>query len=108
MQGVLTENSSNVGGGNNVGYIDTGNWMSYPVVTIPSTGVNMEYRVASLQLEKAGDSPIYGSISIPATGGWQTWVTVSHLINLSAGPISFDMKARGGGWNINWFCITRT
>ena len=38
MQGVQTEDTSDVGGGKNVGYIDTGDWMSYPEVTIPSTG----------------------------------------------------------------------
>ena len=47
MQGVQTEVTSNAGGGKNVGYIDTGDWMSYPAVTIPSTGVyQVEYRVA--------------------------------------------------------------
>ena len=76
MQGVQTEVTSDAGGGKNVGYIDTGDWMSYPAVTIPSTGVyRVEYRVArgfsgsgNLQLEKAGGTPVYGSISIPATG----------------------------------------
>jgi hypothetical protein len=115
MQGVQTEVTSDAGGGKNVGYIDTGNWMSYPAVTIPSTGVyRVENQVArgfsgsgNLQLEKAGGTPVYGSISIPATGGWQNWVTVEHLINLSAGPIAFGIKATGGGWNLNWFRITR-
>ncbi len=36
MQGVQTEDTSNVGIGKNVGYIDTDDWMSYPEVTIPS------------------------------------------------------------------------
>ena len=61
MQGVQTEDTSDVGVGKNVGYIDTFDWMSYPEVTIPSTGAyRVEYRVASgsrggsLQLEKSG------------------------------------------------------
>ncbi len=93
MQGVQTENTSDVGGGMNVGWIDNGDWMSYPAVTIPSGGVyKVEYRVARglsgsgiLQFEKAGGTSVYGSISIPATGGWQDWVTVSHLVTLNAG-----------------------
>ena len=115
MFGVFRENTSDVGGGVNVGWIDTWDWMSYPAVTIPSAGVyKIEYRVArgfsgsgSLQLEKAGGTPVYGSISIPATGGWQNWVTVSHLVTLNAGLQNFGIKATGGGWNFNWFRITK-
>ncbi len=115
MQGVQTENTRDAGGGLNVGYIDAGDWMSYPAVTIPSTGVyTVEYRVASqngggsLQLEEAGGAPLYGTISIPATGGWQTWSTIKHSVNLSAGSHKFGIKATGGGWNLNWFRITKT
>ena len=115
MFGVFCENTSDVGGGVNVGWIDTWDWMSYPAVTIPSAGVyKVEYRVArgisgsgSLQFEKAGGTPVYGSISIPATGGWQNWVTVSHLVTLNAGLQNFGIKATGGGWNFNWFRITK-
>ncbi len=42
MQGVETEDTSDVGGGKNVGYIDTGDWMAYSEVKIRSTGA---YRV---------------------------------------------------------------
>ena len=114
MFGVMTESTSDVGGGTNVGYIPTGDWMSYPEVVLPSTGAyKVEYRVASLsgsgslQLEKAGGIPVYGGISIPATGGWQNWVTVSHTVNLNAGPNGFGIKATTGGWNLNWFRITK-
>ena len=114
MQGVQTEDTSDVNGGKNVGYIDTGDWMSYREVTIPSTGAyRVEYRVASgdsggsLQLDKAGGTQVYRRVSIQNTGGWQNWQTVSHTVNLNAGPIAFGIKAIGGGWNINWFRITK-
>ena len=107
----MTENTSDVGGGRNVGDITTGDWMSYSAVTIPITGVYMvEYRVAgsggSLQFEKAGGTPVYGWISIPVTGGYQTWTTVSHTVNLNAGSQFFGITATAGGWNLNWFRIT--
>ncbi len=114
MFGVQKETTSDVGGGQNVGFIDTGDWMSYPVVTIPSAGAyKVEYRVASLsgggslQFEKAGGTPVYGRLGIPATGGWQNWRTVSHTVTLNAGSQFFGIKATGGGWNINWFRITK-
>ena len=114
MFGVIRENTSDAGGGQNVGYIQTGDWMSYPAVMIPTTGTyRVSYRVAalysggSLQLEKAGGTPVYGGISIPATGGYQTWTTISHIVTLSAGSQNFGIKATGSGWNINWFTITK-
>ena len=114
MFGVVRENTSDVGGGQNVGNINTGDWMSYPAVTIPTTGVyTVSYRVASLsgggrlQLERAGGTPVYGTLSIPSTGAWQSWTTVSHTVTLSAGSIPFGIKATSGGWNINWFTITQ-
>ncbi len=41
MQGVKIEDTTDEGSGKNVGYIDSGDWMSYPEVTIPSIGVYM-------------------------------------------------------------------
>jgi hypothetical protein len=88
MFGVMTKNTSDVGGGRNVGDILTGDWMSYLAATIPITGVyRVEYHVASLssggslQFEKAGGTPEYGGISIPVTGGYQTWTMISHTVN---------------------------
>jgi hypothetical protein len=47
MQCVQTKNTSNWGGGINVGLIDTGDWMSHPEVTIPRTGAyRVEYQVS--------------------------------------------------------------
>jgi hypothetical protein len=114
MFGVIRENTSDVGGVQNVGHIQTGEWMNYPAVTIPITGTyRVSYSVAalysggSLQLERAGGSVVYGRVSIPATGGYQTWTTISHIVTLSAGSEMFGILATGSGWNINWFTITK-
>jgi endoglucanase len=113
MFGVVPENTGDVGGGQNVGNIDKDDWMVYPAVTIPTTGAyTVAYRVASLsgggtlQLERAGGTPVYGTLNVPSTGSWQAWTTISHTVNLSAGSQSFALKASSGGWNINWFTIT--
>ncbi len=114
MSGVKLENTSDAGGGLNVGYIDAGDWMSYPAVSIPTTGTyTVEYRVASLNgggnlsFEEAGGTPSYGSINIPSTGGWQNWTTIRHMVNITAGSHKFGIKANNGGWNLNWFRITK-
>ena len=111
MDGV--EFFTDEGNGEYVGSIEKDDWMSYPEVMIPSPGVyTVEYQVASeslggsFQFERAGGTPVYGSVSFPATGGWQTWVTISHNVTLEVGPNYFGIKATGGVWNMNWFRIT--
>lgn len=113
MNGVQIENTTDAGGGTNVGYLDAGDWMSYPSVNIPATGdYVVEYRIASLNgggnlnFEEAGGSPVYGAINLPSTGGWQNWTTVKHTVRLTAGAHKFGIKVNNGGWNLNWFRIT--
>ena len=83
-------------------------------MTISSVGVyTVEYRVSSksqggsFQSERAGGTLVCGSVSFPDTGDWQSWVTVSHAVNLEAGPNFFGILATGGAWNMNWFRITK-
>jgi endoglucanase len=111
MSGVQTENTSDAGGGQNVGWIDTGDWMSYRI-NVPSSGAyKVQYRVASLsgggsiRLEQQGGSPVYGTITVPSTGGWQTWTTISHNVQLTAGTINLAIAAGSGGFNLNWVSI---
>lgn len=107
MSGVQTESCSE--GGFNVGWIDQNDWMAWSV-NVPSSGnYTIEYRVASqsgggsLQLESYGGGTNYGSLSIPNTGGWQNWTTISHTVYLNAGTQSLAIKANSGGWNLNWW-----
>ncbi|ELR73792.1 Endo-1,4-beta-xylanase A precursor [Fulvivirga imtechensis AK7] len=113
MSGVQTESTSDTGGGLNVGWIDTGDWMAYNSINIPSSGYyTVEYRVASinggqLSLDLNGGSVVLGSRSVPATGGWQNWTTISHSVYINAGTYNFGIYAQSGGWNINWWRITQ-
>lgn len=114
MSGIQTETTSDTGGGLNVGYIDNGDWLAYSnqVVSVPSTGAyDVQYRVASasgggsIRLEESGGATNYGTISVPSTGGWQTWSTITQRVTLSAGNHTFGLVAVTGGFNINWFKI---
>ena len=113
MNGVQTQATSDSGGGQNVGWIDAGDWMSYANITIPSSGsYRMEYRVASpsgslLSLDLNSGSILLGNVTIPATGDWQNWTTISQAVTLTAGTYSFGIYAQQAGWNFNWFRITR-
>ncbi|MCD2340261.1 family 16 glycosylhydrolase [Ideonella azotifigens] len=111
MAGVQTEACSE--GGQNVGWIDANDWMVWNV-NVPSAGTyTLQYRVASpggggvIQLEKAGGAPVYGSVAVPATGGWQNWTTVQHQVQLPAGQQQIAVKALAGGFNLNWLKIVQ-
>jgi len=114
MSGVQTESTTDTNGGQNVGYIDTGDWMAYNAITIPTTGTyKIEYRVASLNgggrlsLDLNAGSTILGYLDIPSTGGWQNWTTISQTVTINAGTYNFGIYAQAGGWNLNWFKITK-
>lgn len=111
MAGVQLENCNE--GGQNVGYIDNGDWMAYNSINIPSSGsYRLDYRVASvnggrLSADINAGATVLGTVNIPATGGWQNWTTVSQTVYLNAGTYNFGIFASTGGWNINWWNITR-
>ena len=108
MSGVLTESTSDQGGGENVGWINVGDWLAYSI-DVPSSGQYvLECRVASpngggsMNLESIDGASLYGSVSVPSTGGWQSWTTVSETVDLNAGQQAIAIAITGDGFNLNW------
>lgn len=108
--GVQTENTADAGGGQDVGWIDAGDWMRYAPLTLFSAGTyTVSFRVATpntgqqLALVNAVTGETLATVALPNTGGWQTWGTVSTTVKLPAGPIQFKVVARSAGFNFNWF-----
>lgn len=99
-------------GGQNVGWLDPGDWMVWNI-NLPSSGsYRVEYRVAGLyggviQLEMAGGNPVYGQLNVPVTGGWQNWQTISHDVSLQAGQQQIAIYVPTSGYNINWIRFTK-
>lgn len=105
--------TTDTGGGFNVGWTAAGEWLSYNI-TVPSDGnYEFSYRVASpngggtIQLEAQGGTPVFGSVSIPATGGWQNWTTVKHTIALKTGKQNIALAFKAAGFNLNSFHIEK-
>ena len=78
---VGTENTSDSGGGQNVGWIDAGDWMEYSLSVETAGNYLVEYRVASQGGSEPGlnlklNGTWVDSVVIPNTGGWQNWQTV--------------------------------
>jgi hypothetical protein len=59
-----------------------------------------------LRLEKDAGATQLGTVTIPTTGGWQTWTNVAHNVTLPAGTYAIGLATATGGFNINYFTIT--
>jgi hypothetical protein len=115
MSGIQTETTTDTGGGLNVGYADTGDWMSYSNINFPISGSYLiEYRVASdvngavISSDLSAGTIQLGAVNIPNTGGWQNWQTVSQTVNVNAGTYNFGIYIQNSGVNLNWIRITKS
>jgi hypothetical protein len=113
MSGVQTETTTDTDGGQNVGWIDQGDWMAYYNINFPVTGTyKVEYRVASangggrVSCDLNAGTIQLGQADVPNTGGWQNWTTISHNVTVNAGTYNFGVYAQASGWNLNWIRIT--
>ncbi|CAL2059011.1 polysaccharide lyase family 7 protein [Tenacibaculum sp. 190524A05c] len=106
QQGTRTENTSDTGGGVNVGYIDTGDYLEYEIDVPETKDYNFEFRVASLnktiRFDVLSNGNKLSSISKESTFGWQNWITTKKTIRLNQGRQTLKLLATDGGWNINW------
>jgi len=114
MNGIQVEATTDTGGGSNVGYTETGDWLAYNSINFPTTGSYLiEYRVASgvtggrLSADLNAGTIQLGNVDVPNTGGWQNWQTVSQTVNVNAGTYNFGVYIQNTGMNINWIKITK-
>ncbi|WP_210516939.1 carbohydrate-binding protein [Hymenobacter terricola] len=113
--GMVVESCADTGGGQDMGYIDAGDYLVWNSINFPTSGTyNIEYRVASganggtISSDLNAGSIQLGNTAIPGTGGWQNWTTVSKSLTINAGTYNFGVFAQTGGYNLNWVRITRT
>lgn len=108
--GFQLENTTDSGGGQNLGYSDVGDYADY-LVTIKQGGTfEVDYRIASesnggrvdvLLLENDSSRQIH-SATFPVTGGWQSWQTVTYPAILPEGRYTLRIKVTKSGFNLNW------
>lgn len=112
MSGVQIEACTDTGGGSDVGYIDSTDWMVYPINIATAGNYTVQYRVASLAgggvitPNLDANAIVLPTINVPNTGGWTSWTTISQNVNLPVGAHNFGVYASTGGWNLNWLSIT--
>lgn len=112
MSGVQKEPTTDTGAGENVGWIEAGDWMDYYVNVASAGTYTVSFRVASLsgggQLQLRSGSTVLSTVNVNATGDWQAWTTLTASANLSAGTQTLRVYASAGGWNLNWIQFSST
>jgi beta-glucanase (GH16 family) len=110
--GVDIEATTDTGGGYDVGWTAAGEWTKYTVNVASSGSYAFDFRVASAQTGGAfhlevDNVNVTGSLTVPNTGGWQTWTNVTKTgVSLSAGQHVFKLVTDAAGGNYNWFNVT--
>ncbi|MBK5297018.1 MAG: carbohydrate-binding protein [Vicinamibacteria bacterium] len=110
--GLQTETCTDSNGGLNVGYADDGDQLVFKQVNFPGTLGAVDVRVASAGSGGridirigAPEGPLIASVTVPITGGWQSWRTVSSSMSGVSGVhdvyLVFDGTTSIG--NVNWF-----
>lgn len=113
QSGIQTENSSE--GGRNVGFTDNGDFLFFERINFAAGAASFTARVASNgpggNLEvRTGSSTgkLASSCSVPPTGGWQKWITVTCPVSGLSGVQPLYIRfagvvGRGNLLNLNWF-----
>jgi hypothetical protein len=91
-------------GGKTVGDINNGDWIAFTPYNV-SNATGFSARVSSagsggtLQVRTgSATGPVLGSVTVPVTGGWETFATVSGTIsNPPAGTTSLYLTFTGSG-----------
>ncbi|MFF7145059.1 glycoside hydrolase family 16 protein [Streptomyces nodosus] len=118
QSGVVTEATTDSGGGQNIGSLANGDWALYKGVDFGSTAATQFYgRVANgaaqgvgglveVRLDNRSNAPI-GSFALGNTGGWQNWQTVPANISSVTGThdvyLTFTSGQPNDFVNVNWF-----
>lgn len=106
-EGVDIQTTTDTGGGYNIGWMVAGEWMEYTVNVNDPGRYALRVRVASTLASnnlriKLGGVDITGVWNFAATGGNQTWTTLSKTIDLPPGQQVLRFEVVSSGFNLNW------
>ena len=110
--GVQIEPTSDIGGGNNVAFLDRGDWISWYLNVAEEGTYIVSYRIASYSGDggfKLSTNSVQLAIknTLPSTGGWQNWVNIRQEVNLSGGRMPLELSVLAAGFNIKWLEIKK-
>ncbi|NRB46599.1 MAG: carbohydrate-binding protein [Saprospiraceae bacterium] len=115
QSGVQLENTSDAGGGQNIGFLDNGDYLDYYIDVATAGSYQVSFRTAALSeqgqvqlqlVQEDGNATPLVTSTFPATGGWQTWNTSNQNLDLPVGRHQLRMLITQPLFNINWLEFT--
>jgi hypothetical protein len=106
--GVDLETASAPATGNDIGWTAAGQWFRYTVNIATAGTYTVSILVAApgavadaFHISNSAGTNLSGSVAVPATGGYQAWVTVTATVTLPAGTQTLTVNQDEAGWNID-------
>ncbi len=113
--GVDLEAAAAPATGNDLGWTAAGQWFRYTVNVATAGTYKVSFLVAApaavtdaFHVSNSSGANLSGSVNVPATGGYQTWVTITANVTLPAGTQTLTLDQDAGGWNIASFAFALT
>jgi hypothetical protein len=97
-------------GGYDVGWTAAGEWLNYTVNVTSGGSRTVRLRVASvggavMHIGFNNASNVWQTVSIPNTGGWQNWTTVTVPVTLGTGVQQITILFDTGNMNIQTITV---
>ena len=112
QSGIVLENTTDAGGGQNIGYLDAGDYLDY-FINVAQAGIYaVNYRTAAQsatgqihlqQIDANGNATLLHTVNFSPTGGWQTWRTTTKSVYMPAGQYQIRIAITQPQFNMNWF-----
>src|SRR5579863_215997 len=110
--GVDLEACTDTGCGYDIGWTAAGQWFKYTVNVATAGTYALSMRLAAptavtdgLHVANAAGTSLTGPVTVPATGGWQNWTTVTASVTLPAGVQTLTVDQDNPGWNIHYLAF---
>jgi beta-glucosidase len=113
---ATADTQDNTGAGAyDMGWTTVGQWFNYTVNVATAGTYTVAFRVSSpygiadaVHIDNAAGTNLSGSVTIPNTGGYETWTTVDASVVLPAGQQTLTVDQDSNGWNFHYMAFTLT
>ncbi len=112
QSGIGLESTTDTGGGENIGFLDRGDFLDYEVNIVEGGDYLVTYRTAAESeqgglraslIDADGTSNLLHEVTFEPTGGWQTWTSTTVAAELPVGEFTLRIEITDPLFNVNWF-----
>ncbi len=110
-EGIQLENTTDVGGGENIGYLDVGDFCDYDVYIPTGGSYRIKFRNASdggsgglelILIDEENEETKIEEVQFTSTDGWQNWTTTESYAILPSGRYTMRLRITQPLFNLNW------